>query len=149
MSEVPTIISIWEPEMSFYCPKCGDWLPTQAAYRRFRGNMDSHHTCLCGATRTSDQTGEDAKYTTRGTEMTDLNEILAIASYLGAYDRSTLSAAKLRALVTEHKALREALVAVCERGDTDHSAKAMYWIASDALKAIGLNSLGKSLGEAK
>lgn len=37
-----------------------------------------------------------------------------------------------------------ALVAVCERGDTDHSAKAMYWIASDALKAAGLDSNGKT-----
>jgi hypothetical protein len=38
---------------------------------------------------------------------------------------------------------RVALVAVCERGDTDHSAKAMYWIASDALKAAGYDSMGR------
>jgi hypothetical protein len=43
---------------------------------------------------------------------------------------------------------KKALVAVCERGDTDHSAKSMYWIASDALKAAGFNSNGKPLTQA-
>lgn len=46
--------------------------------------------------------------------------------------------------------LLRALVAVCERGDTDHSAKSMYWIASDALKAAGYDSNGnasKTTGE--
>lgn len=50
--------------------------------------------------------------------------------------------------VCEHHPIRRfiaALVAVCERGDTDHSAKAMYWIASDALKAAGYSSTGKKV----
>jgi DNA-binding FadR family transcriptional regulator len=80
--------------------------------------------------------------------VTDLTEILAIAEMEHCYGSRT-TAQQLRTLVAEHKALREALVAVCERGDTDHASKAMYWIACNALEAIGLNSLGKALGEAK
>jgi hypothetical protein len=55
-------------------------------------------------------------------------------------------------LAVEYDKLVDALVAVCERGDTDHSAKSMYWIASDALKAAGYDGNGKHLahsGEAK
>lgn len=51
------------------------------------------------------------------------------------------------AVVSDHDYMKliAALTAVCERGDTDHSAKSMYWIASDALKAAGFNSLGAAL----
>ena len=45
----------------------------------------------------------------------------------------------------DYMKLIQALAAVCERGDTDHSAKSMYWIASDALKAAGFNSQGAAL----
>jgi predicted RNA-binding Zn-ribbon protein involved in translation (DUF1610 family) len=54
MSEMPTDSSMWEEGMSFACPRCGDWLPTQAAYARFRGNMNPQHGCLCGASNTRD-----------------------------------------------------------------------------------------------
>jgi hypothetical protein len=55
MSEVPTKRSMWEPGMSFECPKCGDWLPTPEAYARFRGGMNRSHTCLCGASSVEDR----------------------------------------------------------------------------------------------
>lgn len=48
----------------------------------------------------------------------------------------------------DYMKLVAALVAVCERGDTDHSAKSMYWIASDALKDAGFNSQGAALTQA-
>lgn len=41
--------------------------------------------------------------------------------------------------------LISALAGVCERGDTDHSAKSMYWIASNALKAEGFRPSGKPI----
>ena len=43
---------------------------------------------------------------------------------------------------THYDKLIRALVAVCERGDTDHSAKSMYWIASDVLKAAAFEATG-------
>ena len=55
--EVPTVRNMWEEGMSFACPRCGDWLPTQAAYARFRGNMPWTHQCLCNATTTEDPLG--------------------------------------------------------------------------------------------
>jgi hypothetical protein len=56
------------------------------------------------------------------------------------YYASNRALATAEALVAQFKT---ALVAVCERGDTDHSAKSMYWIASNALKAAGFDSNGK------
>lgn len=44
----------------------------------------------------------------------------------------------------DYMKLIAALAAVCERGDTDHSAKSMYWIASDALRKAGFNSQGSA-----
>lgn len=46
---------------------------------------------------------------------------------------------------SDYMKLVAALAAVCERGDTDHSAKSMYWLASDALKAAGFDSQGAAL----
>jgi hypothetical protein len=40
----------------------------------------------------------------------------------------------------EYDKLIAVLVAICERGDTDHSAKSMYWLAANALAARGFNS---------
>lgn len=40
-------------DLSFDCPHCGSWLPTQEAYDVGRAWDD--HTCLCGKTSTSDK----------------------------------------------------------------------------------------------
>ena len=40
---------------SFECPRCGDWLPTQESYARWRGHMNPEHICYCGATVTKDE----------------------------------------------------------------------------------------------
>jgi hypothetical protein len=55
MSENPALYT-WAQlsELSFACPHCGDWLPMQAAYDKFRGFMRQEHICLCGRTTTID-----------------------------------------------------------------------------------------------